>query len=273
LALLHNLRLTSGIKLERNNYTGLEVLPSLRLAWKLSPDQLAWSAVSRAVRAPSRIDRDFYSPTNPPMVGGAPHYTFAGGPDFESEIANVAEIGYRAQPTATLSYSATVFYSKYDHLRTAQPDSTGSIVFLNGGEAHTHGIESWANWQAAARWRLSGGVVAQKIDTSVKPGFKNVLSTTGLATSDPRNHWMLRSSHDVTDGQELDFTVRHSSSLESPHVPAYTTLDLHYGWRLRPGLDFSVTGQNLAGPAHREYGGPGATVFDRTVYLKLLWRH
>ena len=89
------LRLTTGLKREHNNYTGLEWLPTLRLAWQPAKDSLLWSALSRSVRTPSRIDRDFYSPVNPAVVDGVARYAIGGGPEFESEVAKVLELGYR----------------------------------------------------------------------------------------------------------------------------------------------------------------------------------
>ena len=74
-----DLKLTLGLRLDRNVYTGTEVLPDIRVAWKPSEDQLLWSALSRAVREPSRIDKDFYFPGNPP-------FAITGGPDFVSEL-------------------------------------------------------------------------------------------------------------------------------------------------------------------------------------------
>jgi iron complex outermembrane receptor protein len=273
MSLGESLRLTGGLKLERNSYTGIEILPTLRAAWKPASDQLVWAAVSRSVRAPSRIDRDFYSPTNPPLVNGVPRYTFGGGPDFDSEVARVAELGYRAQPTPALSYSATAFYSQYDRLRTGQVGSNGSVTFQNGGEGHTRGIEAWGNWQALRAWRLSVGGVVQRIQTSLKPGVVDALSSTGLAASDPSNHWMLRSSYDIGEDQQLDLTLRHSGKLKSPAVPAYTTLDLRYGWQVRPGIELALVGQNLMDRAHPEYGSaPGRTEVPRTLTATLTWR-
>src|SRR5690606_33766451 len=57
-----SLEATLGLKLETNDYTGTESLPSARLAWKPSTDRLLWAAVSRAIRAPSRYDRDVFFP-------------------------------------------------------------------------------------------------------------------------------------------------------------------------------------------------------------------
>jgi iron complex outermembrane receptor protein len=274
IALRDNLRLTAGVKLENNNYTGVEFLPTLRLSWKPAENNLLWSSASRSVRAPSRIDRDFFSPATPTIVNGVPRFAIAGGPDFDSEVANVLEVGYRVQPAPTISYSATAFYSRYDRLRTLEPNPNGfGSVFSNGAEGKTRGVEMWGSWQAMPAWRLSAGLVAQRISTALKPGSMDATGTTGLATSDPTHYWMLRSSYDVAQGKELDVTIRHSGSLSRPAVPAYTTMDMRYAWKIRRDLELSVVGQNLLDRAHPEFGAaPGRSEYERSVFVKLLWR-
>src|SRR5688572_17705300 len=84
------LRLTLGLKLEHNPYTGAEYQPSVRAAWKLRERHLLWTAISRALRTPSRIDRETFAPTLPP-------FAIAGGPNFESEKLLAYELGYRAE--------------------------------------------------------------------------------------------------------------------------------------------------------------------------------
>ena len=270
----HNLRLTAGAKLESNSYTAPAVLPTLRLAWKPAHDQLLWASASRAVRTPSRIDRDLFSPTTPPVVNGVPQYALAGGPDFQSEIANVAELGYRAQPTPTLSYSATVFASRYDRLRTLEPNPAGpGAVFANQATGSARGLEMWGAWQATPSWRLMAGGVTQRVRTTLLPESRDVGGAAGLATSDPSNHWMIRSSYDVAAGHELDLTVRHEGALKTPVVPAYTTLDLRYGWQIQRNLELSIAAQNLLGRSHTEFAaGAGASVIERSVFLRLAWR-
>jgi iron complex outermembrane receptor protein len=273
ITLRDDLRLTAGLKFEENNYTGVEMLPTLRLAWNPQAATLVWGSLSRSVRAPSRIDRDLYSPTVPGVVNGVPQYGIAGGPDFESEVANVFELGYRAQPTPTLSYSATAFYGRYDKLRTLEPNPNGTgSVFRNFANGHTRGIEAWATWQAAKAWRLSGGGVVQRIDTAPEAISQDRSGATGLATSDPSHYWMLRSSHDLAGGQELDVTLRYVGALASPAVPSYTAVDLRYGWRIRKGLELSLIGRNLFDPKHAEAGAaPGRSVYERAALLKLVW--
>src|SRR6202008_4959406 len=73
ITLREKLRLTIGARSEHNDYTGFELLPNVRLAWNVAPDQLLWSAASRTVRAPSRFDVDVFVPGVPPFLlnGGA----------------------------------------------------------------------------------------------------------------------------------------------------------------------------------------------------------
>jgi iron complex outermembrane receptor protein len=273
MALGDKLRLTAGLKLEQNNYTGTELLPTLRLAYSVRPEALVWGSLSRSVRAPSRIDRDFFAPTAPKVVNGVPQFALKGGPDFASEVANVFELGYRAQPTSVLSYSATAFYSRYGKLRTLEPNPNGpGSVFDNLADGHTRGIETWASWQAAKAWRLSGGAVLQRVGTTPHPNSQDRSAATGLATSDPGHYWMLRSMYDFDAGPELDVTLRHVGALARPEVPAYTAVDLRLGWRLHHGLDLSVIAQNLFDPRHAEFGGaPGRSMVERAVLVKLVW--
>jgi iron complex outermembrane receptor protein len=273
IALFDNLRLTAGLKFEDNNYTGVETLPTLRLAWNPRPAALVWSSLSRAVRAPSRIDRDLYSPTQPPVVNGVPRYAVAGGPDFLSETANVFELGYRAQPLPSLSYSATLFFSRYDRLRTLEPNPHGSgSVFANLADGSTRGLEAWATWQVTDTWRLTGGGVTQRIVTSLLPESRDLTGRTGLVTSDPSHYWSVRSSHDLGSHQEFDVTLRHVGALPRPAVPAYTAVDARYGWRIRPGLELSIIGQNLFDPRHAEFGAaPQRSEHERALAVRVVW--
>ncbi|HMH16719.1 MAG TPA: TonB-dependent receptor, partial [Burkholderiales bacterium] len=136
-----NLRLTLGGKVEDNYYTGAEFLPSARLAWKPDPQRLVWGAASRAVRAPSRIDRDFFVTAGPTQLNG--------GPDFVSEVAKVIEVGYRAQPSPQATYSISLFHNIYDKLRSVEPAPGGGVVLGNKMEGTGDGLEAWGSYQAA----------------------------------------------------------------------------------------------------------------------------
>ena len=120
------LSLIAGLKAEETSFTGIELLPNLRIAWQPSERALLWAAVSRAVRTPSRIDRQLeFLPLLAPGTG------------FVSEKLVAFEAGYRGQPTARTTLSVSVFFNLYDDLRTAefQPGGGPPIQLMNGIEA------------------------------------------------------------------------------------------------------------------------------------------
>jgi iron complex outermembrane receptor protein len=270
-----DLKLTLGLKLENNSYTGTEKLPTARLAWKPAEGHLLWGSVSRAVRAPSRIDRDLYTPANPRIVGGVPQYLVGGGPNFDSETVKAYEIGYRAQPRPTLWYSAVAFYDDYDRLRTLglNPGGPGLITFQNQAEGEIHGVELTGGWQVLPAWRLTGGLVVQRQRLRLKPGAVDMSGGTGLANNDANRYWTLRSSWDIDARRQLDLMLRHVGDLPRPEVPAYTSLDLRFGWRVTPDLELSLIGQNLLNASHVEFGAAGTRVeYERGIFLKAVWQ-
>src|SRR6202043_946479 len=93
-------------------YTRGEPLPNARLSWKVSDSNLLWAAVSRAVRAPSRLDRDLFEVLGPVV--------YIRGGNFQDEKLTAYESGYRSQPSAKSSVSISAFYNVYSDLRSAE---------------------------------------------------------------------------------------------------------------------------------------------------------
>src|SRR2546423_1910419 len=216
IALLESLRLTLGLKFESNYYTGTEPLPSARLAWKLQPQRLLWGAVSRALRAPSRIDRDFFVTAGPTQI--------AGGPDFASEVVKVIELGYRDQPSPQATYSVSLFHNIYDKLRSVEPISPTTSVLGNKMEGTGDGLEAWGNYQAAKNWRLSAGASFLRQRLSFKPDSGD--TNASAAGNDPAHQWLLRSSVDLSNCPELGIGVRRDAALPHPSGPPYTAVDV-----------------------------------------------
>lgn len=262
--LADTLRFTAGAKAEHNVYTGVEWLPSARLAWNAAPDTLFWAAASRTVRAPSRLERDLrlVAGTDP---GGAPRYAIDGGPDFLAETARVIELGYRAQPTPSLSLSATLFHSDYDRLRTLERPGLPAR-FENRADGLARGLEAWASWQPMRGWRLSGGAVLQDIEIGANADSRDRSRVAGLAANDPKHTWSLRSAHELAPGLQLDLSLRHVGALPEPAVPGYHELDARIAWQARPNLELALVGRNLLHDEHAEFGVPGLRrAFERSL--------
>lgn len=264
IALRPDLSLTLGARVERNDYTGNELLPTARLSWRLAPRHALWTALSRTVRAPTRLDADAFVPGRPP-------YLLRGGPRVRSEVARVFEVGYRGQPLTDLSLSATVFHNDYDHLRTQEIDPSRTfITFDSLMEGKATGIEMWGSYQLSRAWRMSAGFTALHERLRLKPG-SNDAAGPGTAGKDPEHTLQLRSHYAFDERRELEVGLRKVAALENPSVPGYWALDARFGWRVAPGVEVSVVVQNLNG-SHAEYGAAGARAeIDRKVGVKLVW--
>jgi iron complex outermembrane receptor protein len=260
IALLERLELTLGLKLETNIYTGTEYLPNARLAWHPSPQHLVWAAYSRAVRAPSRIDRDVFFP-------GVPPFLLVSNTTFESEIARIVEVGYRAHPAPALSFSATAFHHDYPNLRSVGLSPAGP-VFANGIEGRVQGVEAWGVYQATPAWRLTGGLVTIHERLRVAPGKVDFGGLASLG-NDPNHIALLRSAWDITSRHQLDLALRHAGALKNPVVPSYTVLDARFGWRVTEGLELSLAVQNAFNRDYSEWGVPNnRAMVERAVFLK-----
>ncbi|PYV34629.1 MAG: TonB-dependent receptor [Acidobacteria bacterium] len=262
------LHLTLGTKIEHNDYTGLELQPSGRLAWKLSPRQTAWAAISRAVRTPSRIDRELFAPASPPFL-------LAGGPNFVSEELTAYELGYRIQPVERLFFSLATFYNDYDKLRSLQrlnPPAAFPFVLANGLKGESYGAELTADYTLTDRWRLRAGYTELRVHSRPRPGSTDAPSGRS-ESNDPNHQLFLRSSLDLPRHFEFDTAFRYVTRIANQSVPAYTELDVRLGWQLSPKLEFSIVGQSLLHNHHAEFGDPTVRQeIERSVYGKIVWR-
>lgn len=240
--------LTLAGSLEHNPYTGLEVLPSARLAWRASDSSVFWASAQRAVRAPSRIDREFFAPAEPRPDGTR---DIAGGENFEAEISNVLELGHRGQATQALSYSLTFFYHDHDRLRSVTPTPRGQVL-ENNIEGSTRGFEATASWRVSKGWRLTAGGVALDQRLRVKEGKVDTLGLNALG-NDPNGWWQLRSALDITPRHFWDLSVRRVASRPQFDVPSYTAVDSRLAWRVSPKVELALLVKNLLDTDHVEW--------------------
>ena len=274
-ALSDRLSLTFGSKIEHNSYTGLELEPSVRLQWQPASNQTLWSAISRAVRTPSRIDRDLWQAAPPYLA------LLQGRPDFKSENVVAYELGYRAQHSVFTTSVAT-FYNAYTDVSSTSitPATILPFYFANNLAGHTYGVEFTGNLQLTDRWSLHTGYNLLKERLHVKDGQFD-LSNARNETSDPEHQLSLRSSLSLPRRVELDAGLRWISRLQNNNgpepgtVPGYVELDARLAWHVSTQLELSIVGQNLLHGRHPEYGfpEPGRPEVQRSVYGKLAWRH
>ena len=260
------LHVTLGTKIEHNDYTGFEIQPSGRLNWTLSPSGTLWAAISRAVRTPSRIDRELFVPAQPP-------YVLAGGPNFHSEEELAYEAGYRHQNGPWLLSLAT-FYSRYHGLRSIEqtnPPNPTPLVIANGQDGESYGAELAATYRVSDRWRLRGGYTELRIHIWPNPGSTD--TSRGSAESHaPDRQLFLHSSLDMPAHLRFDGMFRYLSEIANQQLPAYAELTARFAWQPVADLDLSIVGQNLLHNRHAEFGTPTARrQIQRGVYGMAQW--
>jgi len=261
------LHLTVGTKIEDNDYTGVVLQPGVRLAWKMRDNHMLWSAVSRALRAPSRVDRDYYIPP----------ITF-GSPGLQPEELVAYELGYRLQPHERVSLSVAGYYHDYDHIRSVEPVNPPAPIPLesrNGQEGETYGVEVSAEYRVTDTWRLRADISELRISIDPKPGSLDT-SHGRAEAADSKHHVLVRSSHDFARNLQLDATYRYVSRVENVDVTVagYSELDLRLGWMVTDNLEVSIVGQNLLHDQHGELGVAAVRQeMERSAYAKIAWRY
>ena len=273
--------LTAGIKVERNDYSGrLELQPSARAWLSLRPHQSVWAAVSRAVRTPSRVERDIditvaTDPARPVFA------RLVGNPAFTSERAIVYEAGYRAQLRERFLFEAAFFHNDYKNLLSVEPGpplgETGEggsrtilpILLGNGIGGRVQGAELAADLRITSAWSLHGSYSFLDMKLRAEPGSLDTTTAAATEGASPRHRGLVRASLTVADVQ-LDAIWRRISSLPAQGVPAYSSLNARAAWRPWAPLELAVVGRDLLQAHHPEFGG--GTEVERSVYGEVAWR-
>ncbi len=274
------LYLTLGSKFEHNDYTGYEYQPSGRLAWTPNERHMLWTAASRAVRIPARLDTDLrlLAPVSLPGLPLPLYVGAAGNRQFDAEDLLAYEAGYRIRPRDTVSLDFAVFDNHYDRLQTLEtlaPVVAGNPPYIllpailrNGMKGRSRGGTLAAQWQPVASWRMQFQYTHLDLDLRLKAGSNDGAGPLTAGNS-PENQLALHSYLDFGQRIRLYTGVRRVERLPNLGVPAYTAVDLSLQWRPRDDFDAALTVRNLTEARHLEFDA-GAQI-ERAVYLRFVW--
>jgi iron complex outermembrane recepter protein len=279
-------KIAVGSKFEHNDYTGVEVQPSIRALWTPSGRQSLWSAVSRAVRTPSPADTSLRvdAAAFPSSTGTIDLLSILGNPDFLSEKMLAYELGYRIEPSPKVSLDLASFYNTDDDLQNSAggrpffektPPPAHLVIplqFGNGGGGHTYGLEAAANWNATSYWKWTAGYTAMQVRLTPGTGGDGK----NASYDSPARQWQVRSSLNLPHRLEFDTALYYTGRLPQLEVPSYFRLDSRLGWHLSRSVEVSVTLQNLLDNRHPEFsdleGGVPSTQIRRSAYAKVTWQ-
>ena len=272
------LALILGARLEHNDFTGFEVQPNARLIWTPSKQHTIWASVSRAVRTPSRTDRDI-------------HYNFRrdygmsinGSSAFKSESVIAYELGYRTELTRQLSADLALFYNQYDNQRVLQygipTAGTTSYILTNNMHGHTYGVELSTTWRPLEWWKLQATYSYLCAIMHLDHGSTDESNRANAAGGSPRHQGSLHSGFNIGKQVELDLWLRAMDriiSMDSRSFPAHVTMDARLAWKPSSNLELSLVGRNLFQNQQPEYRAEvintTATEIPRSIYAKITFK-
>jgi iron complex outermembrane recepter protein len=246
-----------GSKFEHNDYTGFETQPGARLLWTPADNLTGWLSLSRAVRTPDRFERTGTAlistfqpgPTSPPVA-----IVLTANPEVQSEKLTAYELGFRFEPSRTVSVDVATFYNVYSELidspagpsrfvlTPSPPHVVVPLNFTNTGGGNSHGVEVAAQWLVTDRWQLGADYTWLRI--RFLDGAREFDS--------PEHQVRLRSYLTLPGNWEINSALHYTSHLRTQPIGAYLRFDLGFVWHPRSSLEIGVWGQNLLDPQHPE---------------------
>jgi iron complex outermembrane receptor protein len=275
---------TVGTKIEHNDYSGFEAQPSARLRWTPSLPHTFVLSVTRAVRTPSRVERDLelstvLTPVVPAFLRLMPN------PAFDPERLVAYEAGYRVQPGPRLFMTISTFVNQHTDLLSTEisqpfaeaepppPHVVLPLRFANGLHGNSHGLEITSDLRVTGWWRWTSAYSFLRIQLTRDADSRDVSQERLGEGSSPRHQVELQSSMDLPSGIDVDWMFRYVSELPAQAVRGYATSDVRVAWLAHRRLELALVGKNLHQPHHLEFSGgtSGNVEVRRSAYASLTW--
>ncbi|MGD8847646.1 MAG: TonB-dependent receptor, partial [Desulfobacteraceae bacterium] len=273
------LTFVAGTKFEHNEFTGLEIQPSIRTLYTPDTSYSIWGAISRAVRVPSRLELHGQTSDWLDLPAINPdelvEVTTQGNSNLESEELTAFELGLRLKPTPHLWLDTTIFYNDYNNLIGLELDdndpSDGRIDlgYANNRSGQAYGLESALDWKISANWLLGASYTYLHTLIDENKVADSDISELLSQGSNPRNLFSIRSYLDITPQIDFDVWLRFVGRLPERDIDGYTVMDTRLAWQFNKRIELSLVGQNLLESGHSEFS---TLEVERSIYGKIDWK-
>lgn len=277
-------RVSVGAKAEHNAISGVEVQPSARVLWTPHGAHRVMASVTRAVRAPSRVESDFSTATllNPAVPSFA---RLRPNPDFVPEKLVAYEAGYRVQAGARAYLTVNAFVTQLDDVlstevlpavvepATPSPRVILPVQFGNGLHGNSHGVELTGDVRPASWLRTTASYSLLRVQLTPDRGSRDLMQERRGEGLSPRHKALAAVSIDLPRGFQGDVMWRYVSALPFSAISSYGTTNVRVARRLRH-VELALVGQDLHRARHVEWAAAtGANVpVVRRGYVSLTVR-
>lgn len=271
-------KLTLGGRLEHSTVSHFEPQPTARLMWTPSEADSLWTSWSRAARTPSigengaQILFALQRTGNPYMPLVAAVSRPMPGWQPRAERLDALELGYR-RSFGNGSFEAVLFHHNYHRLIGESFDPAGPtlpgypiavapgfipIQYINRsnvGNARSYGLELGLDLPITASMRLQASytLMDTRADGNAGDDPARETSARALERNSP-HHWAsVHTLFNLGGGHDADLMVRRVGGVGDGTVPAYTSVDARYSWRVSRRFELSLVGLNLFDNRHLEY--------------------
>lgn len=238
------LLLSAGVKVEESDLTGFGLQPGARASFTVNDSNVLWTAYSRAHRTSSLVERHGkvnYARFYLPGANAWLNQSFPGNPNYEKEVTDAYEFGWRARARDNLTLELSLYhYDTRDAIFSGPPKYEVHDVETTGGEFTF-------NYVPADFWSLKGGASRT---FSEKEGVESTDFPKTIANL--TSHLRLRDDLIFTQNFYYVSDRIIPSSYNPVPVPAHLRMDLGLVWRPDDSLEIGVFGRDLLDPGHPE---------------------
>ncbi len=233
---------SAGIRVEQNTYTGFEWQPAFKFLYTPTKSHSFWAGWSRAVRTPSRAERDTETLSfgRTESQGLPVLIDLIGNQNLRAELVREWSAGYRYQQRQKWSIDLNLFHNRLTRLGSLELGER-SLEFApslllrqrvfagNGREGSTRGFEVAGSASLRAWWKVHGSYSYLSNFSRAVPGSTDpVLYANG---EEPRHQVKMRSLWNLSQRWQFDVSGYAVDSIPAYQVPGRLRLDSRLGWK------------------------------------------
>lgn len=294
-ALLPELRLIAGTKIEKVGEARAEVQPTLRTVLTANSQHSFWAAASRPVRPQSRAEVSiiYNLAVVPPNTANNPGplpvlvqlQSDPGG--LKPVRATAFEAGWRWQVDPSMQVDVALFRSRYTNLSTGTPARPQPVLGLppyilqpilrrSSVSETSSGLELSFDWRPLPSWKFSANAAFTN-DDGLSPQAATGLPTSILERRKmPKTVLYVALSHDLTSRLSADLQVRQLTGFEGmAAAKAHSLVDARIAWRPMRQLELAILGKGLNKAKQLEFVTDflptPAVEIPRSVQLRAHW--